>query len=191
MGGNYVGNAATFLVDTVFGLYILIVLLRLLLQWVQADFYNPLSQFIVRATQPVLRPLRRVVPGYAGIDLASVALLVGLQFVALWLSSAFLGYSARPAGLLVLTVAELLSLTTKVFLFSILIEVVLSWVNPGARNPIIAVLHSLNRPLLGPARRLLPPMGGLDLSPLVVLVVLQLVTILLVAPMRDAAKALL
>ena len=83
--GGHVGNAATFLVETLFGLYILVVMLRFLLQWVGADFYNPLSQFIVRATQPPLAPLRRMIPAARGIDTASVVLLVVLQLGELWL----------------------------------------------------------------------------------------------------------
>jgi len=191
MGGHYVGNAATFLIETVFGLYILIVMLRLLLQSVRADFYNPLSQFIVKATQPALRPLRRFIPGYGGLDLAAVALLLLLKLAELGLVSVVLGVAPRIGGLVVLSAAELLALAVNVFLFSILIQVVLSWLSPGTYNPLTTVILALNEPLLGRARRLVRPVAGLDLSPLVVLVVLQLVTLLLIAPLRDLGRALL
>ena len=85
MGGSYVGNAATFLIETLFGLYILIVMLRFLLQWARADFYNPVSQFILKATQPPLTPLRRIIPGFAGLDLAAIVFMFTLKFVELWL----------------------------------------------------------------------------------------------------------
>jgi len=191
MGGSYVGNAATFLIGTLFGLYILIVMLRLLLQWARADFYNPISQAIIKVTQPVLRPLRRVIPGLHGVDLASVTLMFALKYVELWLTMGILGYSTHVVGLSILTVAALLSLLINVFLFSILIQVVLSWLNPGNHNPVTALLYSLNEPLLGPARRMVPPIGGLDLSPIVVLLILQLAAILLVAPIRDLGRGLL
>lgn len=192
MGGTpYVGNAATFLVSTLFGLYILVVMLRFLFQLVRADFYNEVSQFIVRLTNPPLRYLRRVIPGWGGLDLAAVVLMLVLKIIELWLTYRILGYAADLDGLAVMAVAELLSLALYVFLFSILIQVVLSWVNPGGYNPIIGILHSLNEPLLSPARRLLPPVAGLDLSPILVLVLLQLVSMLLVAPIADLGRGML
>lgn len=191
MGGSYVGNAATFLIETLFGLYILVVMLRFLLQWVRADFYNPISQFIVKATQPPLRPLRQIIPGASGVDLASVVLMMILKFVELWLVTRLLGISPSIAGLSMLSFAELLGLLVNVFVFSILIQVIISWVNPGVYNPVTSLLHSLNEPLLAPARRLIPPISGLDLSPIAVIIGLQLVSMLLVAPIRDAARAMM
>lgn len=188
--GGHIGNATTFLVETLFGLYILIVMLRLMLQWVRADFYNPLSQFIVRATQPVLAPMRRTLPAVGGIDLACVVLLVFLQFGELWVITGILGQRAPAAALLVFSIADLLQLAIHVFLFSILIQIIMSWINPGAWNPLLSVLYSLNEPLLAPARRLIPPFGGLDLSPIAVMVALQLAGILLVGPLRQLAGTL-
>ena len=101
-----------------------------------------------------------------------------------------LGHRAPAAALLVLSVAEILQLAVHVFLFSILIQVIMSWINPGSYNPLLSVLHSLNEPLLGPARRIVPPIGGLDLSPIVVMVALQLAAILLVGPLRQLAGTL-
>ena len=187
----YVGNAATFLIETLFGLYILVVMLRLLFQLVRADFYNPLSQFVVKATNPPLRHLRRFIPGFRGIDLASVTLLVALQLIELSLVSLVLGVAPHPVGLVILSLAQLLQLAIYVFMFSIIIQVVISWVNPGAYNPVVSLLHSLNEPLLAPARRMIPPMSGLDLSPLVVIVGLQLALLLLVAPISDLGRWLL
>lgn len=191
MGGSYVGNAATFLIETLFGLYILIVMLRFLLQWVQADFYNPVSQFIVKATQLPLAPLRRIIPGVAGIDLAAVVFMFALKFAELWLVTGLLGMSPQLAGLAMLSIAELLSLAINVFIFSILIQVIISWVNPGMYNPVMGLLHSLNEPLLAPARRVIPPISGLDLSPIAVIIFLQLVSMLAVAPIRDLARSML
>ncbi|MBI3345239.1 MAG: YggT family protein [Gammaproteobacteria bacterium] len=183
--GGYFGNAAVFLIQTAFGLYILAVLLRFLLQWVRADFYNPVSQFLVKMTTPLLRPLRRVIPGFGGIDFASVVLMLALQLIELVLVTQLLGQPLSVGGLMVLAVAELLSLLIKVFLFSILIQVILSWVRPGDHSPVSLLLYQLNEPLLAPARRIIPAISGLDLSPVLVLVLLQLSLMLLAAPLQD------
>ncbi len=192
MGGSYVGNAATFLIETLFGLYILIVMLRFLLQWARADFYNPISQFILKATQPPLAPLRRFIPGFAGLDLAAAVFMLVLKFVELWLVTGLLGITPQIGGLAMLSIAELLGLLVNVFIFSILIQVIISWVSPGGtHNPVMGLLHSLNEPLLAPARRVIPPISGLDLSPIAVIIFLQLVSMLAVAPIRDVARSML
>ena len=191
MGGSYIGNAATFVIETIFSLYILIVMLRLLLQLVRADFYNPVSQGIVRVTQPPLKALRRVIPGVAGIDLASVVLLLALQMIELWLVLLVLGRDAALAGLVMLSIARLLELLIYVFLFTILALVILSWVQPNAYNPVVSLVDSIASPLMRPARRLLPPMGGLDLSPIVVLLVLGVLLRLLVAPLEHLGASML
>jgi YggT family protein len=191
MGGSYVGNAATFVVETVFSLYILIVMLRLLLQLVRADFYNPVSQAIVRVTQPPLKALRRVIPGYSGVDLASVTLLLVLQMMELWLVLLMLGRDSALAGLLVLAIARLLQLLIYVFMFCVFALVILSWLQPNAHNPVTGLLNSIASPVMRPARRLLPPMGGLDLSPIVVLLALGVLLRLLVAPLQDLGASML
>lgn len=192
---GYFGNAGTFLVQVLFGIYILMVMLRFLFQWVRADFYNPISQAIVKITNPPLRPLRRLIPGLFGIDLSSLFLLIVLQTVELWLiASMRVGtLFIPPLGLLVLAVAQLVQLGVYVFLFSLIIQIVISWINPqGAYgNPAFNLMYSLTEPLLRPARRMLPPMGGLDLSPILVFVGLQLVLFLVVAPLKDLAGTML
>jgi YggT family protein len=189
MGNPYASDAATLLIQTLFGLYILVVLLRFLLQLVRADFYNPISQFIVKATQPPLGLVRRLIPGFGGIDLASLVLMVALQCIEIWLLLGIHGKAPSAPGIAILAVAELLKLTIYLFFFSIIVQVVLSWLNPHAHNPITALVFRLNQPLLDPARRLLPPFSGVDLSPLLVLVTLQLALILIVRPIRDMAGA--
>ena len=184
-----VSEAGYFLINTLFYLYITVVLVRFLLQLVRADFYNPISQFTVRATAPLLNPLRRFIPGYGGVDVAAVVLMLGLKLVELWLLASFGGVSPEPVQMLFLAVAGLLELAINLYIFTILVQVIMSWVNPGAYNDVTAIIHRLNEPLLGPARRLLPDMGGLDLSPLLVLVGLQLVKILVVSPLEGMGAA--
>lgn len=187
----FLREALVYLISTVFGLYLLAVLLRFLLQWARADFNNPVSQLVVTVTNPLLRPLRRWVPGYRGVDIASLVLLLALKMLELFLVALVsAGRVPAPAGLLVLSFAGLLQFTLYVFLFAVLIQVVLSWVAPGAYNPATVILYRLTEPLLGRARRLLPPVGGIDFSPIVVLVGLQLCQILVIKPLLLVGRRL-
>ncbi len=189
MGSQYIANPIEFLVSTLFGLYILAVMLRFLLQMVRADFYNPISQFLVKITQPPLRPLRRILPGWGGVDLASIVLLILLQMLSLGLVNAIRGIPFLPGPLFFFAIGELVRLLLNIYLFAIIIQAILSWVNPGGYNPALGLLHSLTEPVLRPARRLLPPISGLDLSPIVVLIAIQLLKMLLLPPIYQLARA--
>lgn len=183
---NYVNNAGVFLVQTLFGLYLLVVMLRLLLQIVRADFYNPLSQFLVKVTNPPLKPLRRFIPGVAGIDMASVVLLYTLKLAEIMLLSLLPRYpTPELAGLFVLAAAELVALLVNIFLFAIIIQAILSWVNPGTYNPVAGLLHQLTEPVLRPARRIIPPVSGMDLSPMAAIIFIYLFTMLFIQPLLD------
>jgi YggT family protein len=189
MDSTYLTNPMVFLVQVLFGLYLLIVLLRFLLQLVRADFYNPISQFIVRATAPVLKPFRSFIPGYGGLDLSSLVLAWVVKFLELVIVSAITGKAMLlyPA---LLAIPEILALVINIFLFSILIIVIISWVSPGGYNPAVGLLHSLTDPVLRPARKIVPNMGGLDLSPMVAMIALALLEMLLIPPLVHLAKIL-
>ncbi|MGW8227440.1 MAG: YggT family protein [Gammaproteobacteria bacterium] len=188
---NYLSNAGIFLIQTLFGIYEVIILLRFLLQLTRADFYNPVSHFIVKATSLPLRPLRRVIPGMAGMDMASLVLLLVVIIIELLLLSvvANLPMPSLP-GLIALALVELLKLTIYVFLFSVFVLAILSWVSPGGYNPVANLLYQITAPLMRPARRLLPPMGGLDLSPMIVMLGLYLLVLLVIHPLQDWAATL-
>jgi YggT family protein len=188
--GNYAGNAGVFLIQTLFGLYLVAVMLRFVLQLSRADFYNPVSQFLVKVINPPLKPLRRMIPGFLGVDFAAIVLMVILQTVELFLVGLVQGFTIAPLGMIFLVIGELIKLLFNVYFFTILIQVILSWVNPGGHNPAVALLHSINEPVLGRARRMLPPLHGFDLSPILVMLVLQLLTILVVAPITDLGRNL-
>ncbi len=190
MGGNYGEHAGVFLVQTLFGLYILAIMLRFLLQWVRADFYNPASQFLVKVTNPLLKPLRRLIPGFWGMDLAAIVLMLLLQMLELFLVGVIVGQAFSLPGVALMSIGELLSLAIYVFIFAIIIQIILSWIQPGSYNPVIGLITRLTEPLLAPARRLIPPVSGLDLSPLAVLILLQLTQILLVSPIKDMGRML-
>jgi YggT family protein len=190
---NYFAEAGVFLIQFIFGLYILAVLLRFLLQLVRADFYNPVSQFLVTLTNPPLRPLRRLIPGLWGIDLASIFLLCvldGLQ----WLLIYLLTNHTTPSllGLTVYTLADLLKLTLYVFYGAMLIRIIVSWVNPHAQqNPALKLVVRLTEPLMRPARRLLPATGGIDFSPILVFLALGLAQILILQPLLQLGQGLM
>lgn len=173
MSGNLLGNTLGFVIQVLVGLYVLVLMLRLLLGWLRADFYNPLSQFIVKVTNPVVVPLRRIVPPIGRIDTATVILMVLIQMLGTSLVMLVSGRPVYPYGVLVHTLIELVSLGFSVFIFAILIQAVLSWVNPGNYNPMTSVLHSLTGPVLRPFRRLIPPISGIDLSPLFAILALE------------------
>jgi YggT family protein len=190
-GGGYFTNAGVFLVDLLFGLYIFAVMLRFFLQIVRADFYNPLCQAIFTVTNPPLRPMRRYIPAVGGVDTASILLMLSLQLLSTYLVFSLLGISPSFSGLLLSALAELVSKAIYLLIFTIFIQIILSWVAPGTYNPVIGVIDSITTPLLRPARRIVPPMGGIDLSPMLIIVCLYLGLMLIVAPLRDFGRALL
>ena len=172
-------TAVAFLIQTLFGFYILAVMLRFLLQCVRADFYNPLVQFLVRITNPPLLPLRRIVPGYRGLDLAAIVLAFLLQFVEVVLLNALSIQPIGFGGLLLVAVLELIKLLINIYLWGVIIQAVLSWFNPDPYHPAARVLAQLTAPVLRPARRLLPPISGVDLSPMLVVIALIFISLLL------------
>ena len=190
-GGPYVNNAGVFLIQTLFGLYLLAVMLRFLLQAVRADFYNQVVQFLVKITNPPLIPLRRLIPGIMGLDMAAVVLMLVLKIIELYLSFGIVGQSPSFGGVIVVAVADLLLLLINVLFWAVIVQAILSWVNPDPRNPVVFLLYQLTEPVLRPARSLLPPISGFDLSPLLVLIVLQLTKMLLIAPIFDIGRSML
>jgi YggT family protein len=168
-------NPLVFVIDTVFDVVCFLFLARLILQASRADFYNPISQGIVKATDPILRPMRIVIPGYRNIDFAS--------FLAAWLSKV-LAYalaigiqSQYSPGLVYLFgfgLYDTLRLLLTVYWFALIVVIVLSFIAPGSYHPAAALLTQITEPILAPARRLIPPLGGLDFSPILVFMILIL-----------------
>ena len=179
MGNDYLTNPLEFLISTLFSLYIVAVMLRFLLGLVHADFYNPVSQFLVRITNPLLIPLRKIIPSIGRFDSAAMLLMVILQLAAVTLVLLLRGEGVSSAALIVITTATLVSLLLDVFMFAIIVEVIISWMNPGSYNPISSLLHSLTSPLLRPIRHVVPPIAGIDLSPLFAIIGLQMLRMLI------------
>ena len=180
MNSSYLTNPIEFLISTLFSLYILALMLRFLLGMVRADFYNPVSQFLVRITNPLLVPLRKLIPGFGKIDTAAIVLMLLLQLAMLVIIVMLRGASVPVLPLLLSAVGELVSLAINVFLVAIFVQVILSWINPGSYNPMNSLLNSLTSPVLRPIQRILPPFSGIDLSPLFALIGLQVLRMLIV-----------
>lgn len=171
-------NALTFLVATLIDLYLIVVLLRVWMQLVKADYYNPVSQFVVKATQPVVGALRKVIPSAGRLDTASLvfAILIGMVKAAALYSLNGYGFALLPIVVngILFTISSLLSM----LFWVLIIRAILSWFSQGY-NPMEAMLHQLTEPLLAPVRRIIPPVGGLDLSVLIVIIALQFLRILI------------
>lgn len=172
-------NIAVFLISTLFSLYIGAVLLRFLLALVRADFYNPLSQFLVKITNPVLVPLRRFVPPMGKLDTASLVLAFTLKLIAVILLMSIQGIEAGLGGLLLAVLADLLRTVVWIFMIALIIQAIMSWVGNSYGNPMGSLLDSLTAPLLDPIRKFVPLIGMVDLSPLVAILLLQVVLIAL------------
>ncbi|VAW86358.1 Cell division integral membrane protein, YggT and half-length relatives [hydrothermal vent metagenome] len=188
MDSSYLTNPVIFIIQTIFGLYVLAIMLRFMLQWLRADFYNPLAQALVKITNPTLKPMRRVIPGFGGIDFPAIVLMLILQMLTLFIIVTLSGQNAGIGQLFFQSIAELLSLFLNVFLFAILIQIIVSWINPGSHNPIMSLIQTITEPVMGPARRVIPAIGGLDLSPLVVILVIQLLKMLIILPIEHLAR---
>jgi len=191
MSGDYFTQATIFLVELFFDIFIIALLLRYLLTKAQADSFNPLSGLIIKITNPLLKPLRRKIPGYLGVDWSSIVALLLVQalevtLVELIISGEMLAFS----GLIILTLAHLLKTILYIYLFIIIVQVIISWINPDAYNPITMIMHQLSEPILRPVRRIIPSAGGFNFSPLIILVIINLLMILLISPLMDVGHSL-
>ncbi len=186
--GQYLNDPLVFLVETIFGLYVTVVLLRFLFQLFSVDFYNPISQLIVEITNPPLRILRRIAPGRGKIDISSIILMLAVQYVSFTLITLIVGAKLLPVALLMFSAIEIINHMFNIFIFSIIILAVFSWLSsPYQYSPITQILAQLTRPVMRPARRLIPPMSGIDLSPMLALIGLFFFKLLLISPLKDLA----
>ncbi|MEZ5570549.1 MAG: YggT family protein [Halioglobus sp.] len=170
----------TYLIQTLLSLFLVAMLLRFLLQLVRADFYNPISQFIVKITNPLVVPVRKIVPGYGKLDFASLLLAVILQI--LGIAAIFMinvGALPSPVLLLLGGLLGVAALLVQIYFFALLAMIILSWVAQGSHHPAIFLLYQITEPVMAPVRKILPPMGGLDFSPILVFVLINVVQIML------------
>ena len=172
-------GALIYLISTLTDLYVTAILLRLLLQWVRADFYNPLSQFLVKVTNPVLVPARRLIPSIGKLDTASVVVMLLLELLQLVVISLLSQTDFGFQFLLLFAVRKLLIALLLTYLVLIIARVIISWIANQSRHPLIPLIYQLTEPVLRPINKLLPKMGGVDLSPLFALIALRALLLLL------------
>ncbi|KEI69920.1 YggT family protein [Endozoicomonas elysicola] len=168
-------SSLSFLIQTLGGLYIMAVLIRFLLQLVRADFYNPISQAIVKATSPLLKPIRKIIPGFGGIDVASLVLALILQIVLLYVLLLIGGYSIAAVPFPSVLISSLVKLGIEflnIYMFSLIIIAIASWVAPNSYNPGLMLLHQITEPLTSRIRKVIPPLGGLDFSLMVLVIII-------------------
>lgn len=183
-------DAGLFLINTVFDLYLLILMIRFILCWARSNYFNPITRFIINCTQPIVAPLRRILPTKSGIEFATLAwilIFASLKFFLVGL--VIVGLPKVPFGLIVLAFASALKLLLNTFFYAIFLQAILSWIQTGP-SPIGEILAQVTAPIMRPMRRLVPSIGGIDISPLPALIILQLLLIVLVNPMMAQGMGL-
>jgi len=180
----YFQNATSFLADAIIGFAIYAVLLRFWMQWVRADFRNELGQFIITITNPVVIPLRKILPSIKTLDTATLVLIFIVAFIKVFVFFLLANYGTpTPVLYLLMTLGVAIKYSIYMFIAAIIIQAIASWVNPHGYHPILAVARSISEPILSPARRLIPLIAGVDISPILVLLFLQFSLRLIVSPL--------
>lgn len=170
----------TMLLNTLVSLAIAAFLLRMILQLVRADFYNPICQFLVKATNPLVIPLRKIIPSVGKVDTASLLLALIAQAIGITLLFQIYGGGfPNPLQLIMWSVIGLCSAVLNLYFFAIIGNIILSWVAQGTNNPGAQILHQITEPVMAPFRKLLPAMGGLDLSPIFVFLCINVLEVML------------
>ena len=169
------GQIGIFLVDTLVTFIVFLLLARFLFQWLRVPFRNPAGEFLLATTSWIVHPARRVIPGLAGLDLATPLLAWLLQFAGLWLQAAIAGAQPSILALAAVAAVDLVRFAIYILVFALIMQAVLSWVNPY--TPVGPAFDTFTRPFLRPLRRYVPPVARVDLTPLILLVVLQVLLI--------------
>ena len=171
-----IASALVFVVNALTSLYLLVLLLRFWLPWLRADFRNPLAQGILKLTSPVVIPLRRIVPSFGRLDSATILVAFVVQYLAILLILLVIGRNAAFSAIATTALVKLVMLSINLFMFAIFLRIILSWISPGQHNPAIAIIATLTEPVLRPVRRIIPPLGGFDISPIFVIIALGALT---------------
>ena len=172
-------NAVVFIIRTLTELYLLILLMRFWLPLFRVDFRNPVAQGVLRLTSPLVIPLRRVIPSFGKIDTSTLTAALIIQYLLISLLLQLRGAEASAAAIAVQSIVELAILSLNMIFFVILIRIILSGVSPHSYNPVTTMLATIAEPILRPFRQLVPPIGGLDISPIFAIVLLQAGVIIL------------
>lgn len=187
---NALNNAGLLLIHTIFDLYIIVLLIRMILLWARADFFNPITQIIVKLTNPIITPLKHFIPNLYGIECASALIVLLLEIAKFYLIMLLTFGKPHLIGLLILSIADTLKLTINIFFYAILLQAILSWVQ-GIHSPIGHTLTKMTSPILKPFQRMFKPISGFDISPIPAMLMLQLLLILLITPLTNYGMTML
>lgn len=168
-------DAGVFLIQTFAGLYFILVMVRFLMQVARVDYYNPICQGIVKITDPPIKPLKRVIPTLRGVDFATLLVAMIVQLIAITLIMVIKGGWIFHPVYVAWTLVGMFSIIFDIYFFALIIMVIASWVAPYGNHPVLTLVHQLTEPVCAPARKLLPPMGGLDFSIILVFVAITLI----------------
>lgn len=178
-----------YVIRTLGSLYLLLVLLRFLFQMVRADFYNPISQFVAKATNPLLMPLRRIIPGVFGVDVASLVLALFVQWVLIQLLLVIAGIGfLNPLYTIAWSAIGLLSVVLTVYFWCLIISIIASWVAPLSQHPALLLVRQLIAPVMKPFQKLIPSMGGIDITPIFIFMVLHILNRYLVPALAQTVS---
>lgn len=179
MGANF-AEAGVFLIQTFFGLYVIAVMVRFLMQAARVDYYNPISQALVKVTDPAIRPISKVIPTVRGVNFATLTVAFIIQLIAVMLCMMLYGQPFFHPLYVAWTFVGIFSLIFDIYFFSLIVMVIASWIAPHSAHPGLTLVHQLTEPVCAPARKLLPPMGGLDFSIILVFVFITIIDRILV-----------
>jgi len=183
-------NGLVFLVNTVFDLYLFVLTIRLILCWVHADFFNPAAQLIIKLTQRIILPLRKIIPNKSGIEFSTLTVMFVLEILKFLLITLMASKFPHVMGLLILSFADIVKLILNTFFYAIFLQAILTWIQQGY-SPLFIILQKMTDPVLSPFQRLIPPISGFDLSPIAALIFLQFVIIVAVSPLMSIGVSLL
>ena len=181
----YLANAGQILIEFIFGILVGLVVLRVALQLVRANFHNPICQFLYKTTNPVMMPLRKIIPAWRRLDVAGVILAWLLLLLKRVLVFAMVGVMPSLAGLALIAFADLISFVLMTMLVLVIVRVILSFVGSDNYHPVVPLVIQLTEPVLKPLRTRMPALGGFDFSPMIVLLAIMLLQALVVAPLLD------
>jgi len=177
-----------FLISTLFDLFLFVLVVRLILAWSHVNYFDPITQFVTRITNFIIKPLRRVIPNIGRLETSTLVVIVCME-IAKFLLVSLLSYGMpNIAGLMLLASADTLKLLIQFFIYAIIIQAIMSWVQP--HSPMMQTLYKVTLPVMRPVQRIVPPIGGMDISPIPALIGLQLLIIVLVNPLMGVASGL-
>ncbi|MDR3490454.1 MAG: YggT family protein [Gammaproteobacteria bacterium] len=184
-----INAAGSLIINTLFDLYIFVLLIRIILVAIRVDYYNPISQFVVKLTQPIVNPVRKFIPNYKNIEISTVILVLVFEFIKFLLLGILFVGMPNVIGIFLIAFADALQFSLNIFFYAILIQAVMSWIQPG-NTPITQILTRMTDPLMRPAQRIIPLVGGIDITPIPVMLGLRLIIILVALPLLNIGQTI-